>query len=126
MRARTLLSVSILLAAVLGTALVMNGVSPRPAAAQVAGGFDFTRPQKAATNLAVPWGLAVLPDGSGLVVERNTARLLQIRPGQAPQVLGTIPNVVPGGEAGALGLAVSPNYAQDQWVYAYFTAANDN
>jgi glucose/arabinose dehydrogenase len=120
------LAASVLLTAVVGIALVVNGVSPRPAEAQAAGGFDFTQPQVTATGLAIPWGLAFLPDGSALVVERNTARLLQVRPGQATQVLGTIPNVVAAGEGGALGLAVSPTYAQDQWVYAYFTAANDN
>ena len=25
-----------------------------------------------------------------------------------------------------LGLAVSPTFAQDQWIYAYFTSASDN
>jgi len=29
-------------------------------------------------------------------------------------------------EGGLLGLAVSPDYAQDSWVYAYLTAADDN
>src|SRR4051794_462143 len=100
--------------------------SPQPAAAQVVGGFDFAQPQVIATNLAIPWGLAFLPDGSALVTERSSARLLQVRAGQAPQVLGTIPGVVPGGEGGLLGLAVSPTYSQDQWVYAYYTAASDN
>jgi glucose/arabinose dehydrogenase len=126
-RSRSVLSASLLVAALTaGAAIVLNGVSPPPASAQVAGGFDFTRPQVAATGLAIPWGIAFLPDGSALVTERNSARLLQVRPGQAPQVLGTIPNVVPGGEGGLMGLAVSPTFAQDQWVYAYFTAASDN
>jgi glucose/arabinose dehydrogenase len=97
----------------------------KSAAAQ-AGGFDYTRPEVVASGLAVPWGLGFLPDGSALVAERNSARILQLRPGQAPQALGTVPNVVPGGEGGLLGLAVSPTYSQDQYVYAYFTAANDN
>jgi glucose/arabinose dehydrogenase len=100
-------------------------LSAPPVSAQ-AGGFDYTRPEVVASGLAVPWGLDFLPDGSALVTERNSARLLQLRPGQAPQALGTVPNVVPGGEGGLLGLAVSPTYAQDQYVYAYFTAANDN
>ncbi|HEX6681918.1 MAG TPA: PQQ-dependent sugar dehydrogenase [Candidatus Limnocylindrales bacterium] len=105
-------------------ALVTTGIWP--AQAQIAGGFDFTRPQVVATGLVAPWGTAFLPDGSLLVSERDSARLLQIRTGQAPQVLGNVPGVVPGGEGGLLGLAVSPTYAQDQWVYAYFTAASDN
>ena len=103
-----------------------TAVSPPPAIAQVAGGFNFAQPQVTVTNLAIPWGLGFLPDGSALVTERNSARLLQVRPGQAPQVLGTIPGVVAGGEGGLLGLAVSPTYNQDQWVYAYYTAASDN
>src|SRR4029453_2075272 len=112
--------------ALLSGAALVGALTLRPSAAQAAGGFDFTRPQTVATGLATQWGLAFLPDGSALVAERDSARLLQIRPGQAPQALGTIPNVVPGGEGGLLGLAVSPTYAEDQWVYDYFTAASDN
>ncbi len=126
MRHRLRVSASILAAAIVGGALAVVGVAAPPAVAQIAGGFDFTRPQIAATGLAIPWGIAFLPDGSALVTERNSARLLQVRAGQAPQVLGTVPNVVAGGEGGLLGLAISPTYAQDQWVYAYFTAAQDN
>ncbi|MDW5322753.1 PQQ-dependent sugar dehydrogenase [Plantactinospora sp. KLBMP9567] len=91
-----------------------------------AGEFDFGRPQTVATNLQAPWGMAFLPDGSALVAERDTARVLQIRPGQTPQQVATISGVSPGGEAGLLGLAVSPSYASDRYVYAYFTSASDN
>lgn len=109
---------------VTAAAVLLTGIFP--AEAQIAGGFDFTRPQTVATNLTAPWGMAFLPDGSLLVTERDSARLLQIRTGQAPQVLGTIPGVVPGGEGGLLGIAISPTFASDQFVYVYFTAANDN
>ncbi len=97
-----------------------------PADAQVAGGYDFTRPQVVATGLTVPWGMAFLPDGSTLVSERDSGRVLQLRVGQAPQTVATIQGVSAGGEAGLLGLAVSPTYVQDQWVYAYFSTASDN
>src|SRR5690606_29554100 len=70
--------------------------------------------------------MAFLPDGSALVGERNSGRVLRVRPGQSPQQVATINGVSATGEAGLLGLAVSPNYAQDGWVYAYFTSATDN
>jgi glucose/arabinose dehydrogenase len=116
------------LAALTGAAIV-GALVLRPAlpsAAQAAGGYDFTRPGTVATGLAVPWGMAFLPDGSALVAERDSARLLQVRTGATPTVLGIVPGVVPGGEGGLLGLAVSPTFSQDNLVYAYFTAANDN
>jgi glucose/arabinose dehydrogenase len=96
------------------------------AVAQIAGGFDFTRPQVVATGLQIPWGMTFLPDGSALVAERNTARILQLRVGQAPQVVATIPGVVPAGESGLLGIVASRTYASDQWLYVYYTAQNDN
>jgi glucose/arabinose dehydrogenase len=78
-----------------------------------------------ATNLAAPWGLAFLPDGSALVSERDTARIKLIANG-AVTTVGTVPGVQPGGEGGLLGLAVAPTFATDRLVYAYFTAAGDN
>ena len=91
-----------------------------------AGGFDLTRPDVVATGMQIPWGMAFLPDGTALVGERGTARLYRLRPGAAPVLAGTVPGVVPSGEAGLLGLAVSPTYAQDGLVYAYLTASADN
>jgi glucose/arabinose dehydrogenase len=79
-----------------------------------------------ASNLDVPWAIAFLPDGSALVTLRDRAQLLQVRPGAATVSLGTIPGVVPGGEGGLLGVAVSPDYSRDHHVFLYYTAANDN
>ena len=93
-----------------------------PAAAEP----DLARPEVMATGLTVPWGLGFLPDGTALVAERNSARVLRIRPGGAPTVVTTVSGVQAGGEAGLLGLAVSPTYAQDNLVYVYFTTASDN
>lgn len=78
-----------------------------------------------ATNLAIPWGLAFLPDGSALVSERNTARIRRIANGTVTTI-GTVPGVRTGGEGGLLGIAVAPTFATDRLVYAYHTAANDN
>ncbi len=90
-----------------------------------------------ASDLAVPWGLAFLPDGTALVSERDSARILSVRapaPGTTADVAAAtrvtevqrITDARPSGEGGLLGLAVSPTYATDGWVYAYYTAANDN
>jgi glucose/arabinose dehydrogenase len=113
-----------LLAAVLALASLV--AVPAPAPAQEAPGFDFARPQVLATGLTVPWGLAFLPDGSALVSERVSARILRVRPGAAPVEVARLPEVQAAGEGGLLGLAVSPTYAQDGYVYAYYTAASDN
>jgi glucose/arabinose dehydrogenase len=85
----------------------------------------------------VPWGLAFLPDGTALVSERDSGRILSVRapaPGSTADVAAAtrvtevqrITDVRPSGEGGLLGIAVSPTYAADGWVYAYYTAANDN
>ncbi len=101
-------------------------VTAQPAQAQQIGGFDFSRPEVVATGLQVPWGLAFLPNGDALVGERNSGRVLRVRPGSTPQVVATISGVTAIGEGGLLGLAVSPTFTQDNYVYAYYTSANDN
>ena len=78
-----------------------------------------------ATGLSVPWGVAFLPDGSGLVSERTTGRILQLD-GRGGAVEVQILDSADRGEGGLLGLAVSPGYAQDGLVYAYLTTNDDN
>lgn len=80
-----------------------------------------------ATGLEVPWDIAFLPGGDALVSERDAARIVRIPAGGgAPREELTVPGVEPGGEGGLLGLAVSPRFRQDQTIYAYLTAAEDN
>ncbi|WP_182886936.1 PQQ-dependent sugar dehydrogenase [Microbispora sp. H10885] len=105
------------------TALV--AIRPAPAGADT-DGYDFAHPQVVTTGLRAPWGIAFLPDGSALVSQRDTADIMRVRRGSAPVKVATVPNVSPGGEGGLLGIAVSPVYALDQWVYAYYTSASDN
>lgn len=85
----------------------------------------------AATGLNTPWGLDFLPDGRAVVTERDTARVLLVDPprGDAPGEVveaGTVPQVVAEGEAGLLGVAVSPDFADDRLLYFYVCTAEDN
>jgi len=104
-----------------------------PGSARPAVPPNLAAPQEVATGLDVPWGLAFLPDGDALVSERGTGRVLQIAagrsaadPGAAAREVYRVPGVAAAGEGGLLGLAVSPSFAQDRYVYAYFTASGDN
>lgn len=90
------------------------------------GSPDLGAGEEIARDIDVPWGLAFLPDGAALVAERDTGRILRITPGRAPEPVYEVPGVVARGEGGLLGLAVSPDYAENRYVYAYFTAADDN
>jgi glucose/arabinose dehydrogenase len=91
------------------------------------GAPNLGAPQEIATGLTVPWGVAFLPGGDALVAERNSGRVLQVpAQGGAPRQVYQVPGVAAQGEGGLLGLAVSPGYAQDGYVYAYFTGGSDN
>ncbi|MBJ7470102.1 MAG: PQQ-dependent sugar dehydrogenase [Solirubrobacteraceae bacterium] len=80
-----------------------------------------------AKDLEVPWDVDFLPNGDALVTERDTRKLIRIPADGGPlETVMTVPGVVPDGEGGLLGLAVSPQYAQDGRVFVYFTAAGDN
>ena len=78
-----------------------------------------------ATGLRVPWEIAFTPSGRVFLTERDEGTVSELVDGQAREVR-RLDGVVPGGEGGLLGLAVSPGFADDGLLYAYFTAARDN
>ncbi|RFS84341.1 PQQ-dependent sugar dehydrogenase [Actinomadura spongiicola] len=123
---RTLAPAAALAVAAVLAAPVSSATQASVASTTADPAFDFTKPNVVASNLTVPWGLAYLPDGSALVSERTTSRILQLRPGSQPTEVARLSGVQPTGEGGLLGLAVSPNYKEDGYVYAYYTAASDN
>ncbi|MEA2333469.1 MAG: hypothetical protein QOH58_3607 [Thermoleophilaceae bacterium] len=80
-----------------------------------------------ATGLSVPWGVAFLPGGDALVSERTTGRILRVSPNGRKRTVMQIPGVdTDFGEGGLLGIAISPRYSGDGFVYAYFTSGSDN
>jgi glucose/arabinose dehydrogenase len=80
-----------------------------------------------AEGLESPWGLAPLPGGGLLVSSRDEGTIVRVdeKTGRKTE-LGEVPGVSAAGEGGLLGIALSPDYASDRMVYAYFTSASDN
>ncbi|MET8450051.1 PQQ-dependent sugar dehydrogenase [Streptomyces sp. NPDC005209] len=78
-------------------------------------------------GLKTPWGLAPLPEGDLLVSSRNDGTITRIdaKTGKRTE-LGTVSGVSAAGEGGLLGIALSPDFASDHMIYAYFTSASDN
>jgi glucose/arabinose dehydrogenase len=98
--------------------------SPTPTSTVQPGPVVPAEFEDVATDFDVPWGLAFLPDGSALLSERDSARILRVfETGRVTEV-GTVAGVVSGGEGGLLGIAVPADSAD--MLYAYFTAAEDN
>ncbi|GHH80536.1 oxidoreductase [Streptomyces sulfonofaciens] len=78
-------------------------------------------------DLKSPWGLAELPDGDLLVSSRDEGTITRVdSDGGRKTEIGSVPGVSPAGEGGLLGIALSPSFASDHMVYAYFTTASDN
>lgn len=79
-----------------------------------------------ADRLEVPWGLDFLPDGAAVVTERMSGRVLHVTPDGTTDQLGAFTAAVPEGEAGLLGVAVSPTFDADRTLFFYLTTSKDN
>ncbi len=78
-----------------------------------------------ATGLEAPWGLVFTPDGEALVTERDSSRLLSVDSSGNVEEIQRLPENG-SGEGGLLGLALSPDYESDGYVYVYYTTGEDN
>lgn len=81
-------------------------------------------PRAIATLLRIPWSIVRVGD-EALVSERNTARILAFRPGEALRVIGTVPGVTARADGGLLGLALR-ELDGTQWIYAFHSTMTDN
>lgn len=81
-------------------------------------------PKTIVGGLDIPWGIAFLPDGSALISERGSNKILKRPPGGGKlRPVMTLPGVdTNAGEGGLLGLAVSPRYKRDRYAFAYYTS----
>ncbi|MCE3293697.1 MAG: glucose sorbosone dehydrogenase [Arthrobacter sp.] len=99
--------------------------SPRQTSPSAPAAAGEPKVRTAIAGLQVPWSTVFLPDGTAVISERDSALLKSVRNGRI-STIGSVPNVVPGGEGGLMGLALSPDYATDRFLYAYYTAGEDN
>jgi len=70
-----------------------------------------------------------MPDGSALVSERDSGRIVRVATDGAMTTLGEVPGVDAGGEGGLLGIALNPQAegsSTARELYAYLTASGDN
>lgn len=75
-----------------------------------------------AENLEIPWGVDFLPNDDMLVTER-VGNLLRIEEGEDGQLeIYEVNGVAHRGEGGLLGVAVHPNYSENNLVYLYMTS----
>jgi len=95
---------------------------PAPAASARPGQATPTgTPQAVVTGLDAPWSV-VFRNGTPLVSERDSARILELTDDGRARTVGNIEGVAAAGEAGLLGLALDD---QDR-LYVYSTAADGN
>ncbi|WP_442860959.1 PQQ-dependent sugar dehydrogenase [Amycolatopsis sp. CA-230715] len=90
---------------------------------------DYSTPifDRQIAKLDLPWGIDFLPDKSALVAERDRFEIVRVTLDGQKTVLGKVPGAATtGGEGGVLGVAVSPNFATDHYVYVFHTTSGDN
>ena len=73
-----------------------------------------------AADIANPWGMVWLPDGSMLVTEKSGA-LYHIKNGSKTEVTN-VPKIYSRGQGGLLDIALHPNYAKIGWIYMTFAS----
>ena len=74
------------------------------------------------TNLEIPWSMAFAPDGRLFVTERpGRVRIIDLTTRSSELAL-TLDDVYREGEAGLLGLALDPQFAQTRFVYLHYSA----
>lgn len=100
-----------------------------PAAGVVLPVRPVGEPVVIAAGLDAPWSILRIPDGGTLISERDTTLVLEILPDGNTREAGSVAAARPDGEGGLLGLAFLADPAAPGgtgWVYAYFTASDDN
>ena len=98
-----------------------TSAAPSPANEPTGAVAPAGTPHDVASSLEAPWSV-VFRNGTPLVSERDSARILELADDGTTRAIGTVPDVAGAGEGGLLGLAVD----EQGRLYAYSTAADGN
>ncbi|MBP6182381.1 PQQ-dependent sugar dehydrogenase [Flavobacterium sp.] len=74
-----------------------------------------------ASDIAIPWGMTWLPDGTMLVTEKSGI-LYQIKNGIKTEIKN-VPKVYSRGQGGLLDIVLHPNYAKNGWLYMTYASS---
>jgi glucose/arabinose dehydrogenase len=105
-------------------AITAPSVAACQPSAQPPGATPNGEVQVVAARLQVPWSVAFVGQ-EALISERNTGRILAVRPGAPSRIVGTAPNVATPTDGGLLGLAVL-NSGDKVWLYAFHSTNTAN
>ena len=104
-----------------------SGASPSPTPSPRAGAAVVENVQLIAGGLVAPWAMDLAPDGRLFVTERpGRVRVIQLGQGGGLRAdpWATLPVAQrPGTEKGLLGIALDPSFAQNGFVYLYYSYA---
>ncbi len=73
-----------------------------------------------ATNLEVPWDMALLPNGDIFITERPGRLKLLTKEKELSQI-ATLSQVTSVGESGLTGIALHPDFSKNGYLYLYYT-----
>jgi glucose/arabinose dehydrogenase len=85
-------------------------------------------PAVVAKHLTAPVGITIMPDNTALVGERTTGRIVRVQPqpNRPVRTVRVLHGLSTTGGGGLLDLAISPNYREDNLIFAYITTRKDN
>jgi glucose/arabinose dehydrogenase len=79
------------------------------------------------TDLQHPWSMAFLPAQQGLLITERPGRLrLMDAQGALSAPLSGVPQVYARGQGGLLDVALSPDFAEERWVYLAYAEAGED
>ena len=80
------------------------------------------RVDTALTSLQIPWAMQFAPDGRLFLTERSGRVRIADLTASTSAVALTVSDIFAEGEAGGLGIVLDPGFAQNRFVYLYYTA----